>query len=129
MPRDIPQLKGFSEQSHWEESRESGPEAQQHQGKDDDEFVTLNHDDVGSYSDFFRRPPMNDKTNQRDRLHPFVQTLSISNVEDCVRVEEGAFPEHERCSREKVRRYQISLFEIPMPLPSLFPMLLMPFWS
>lgn len=35
-------------------------------------------------------------------LHPYVQTLSISNLEDCVALENAVFPEHERCSREKV---------------------------
>ena len=37
-----------------------------------------------------------------DHLHPFTQVLSISNVEDCVQLESEAFPENERCSREKV---------------------------
>ena len=37
-----------------------------------------------------------------DNLHPYVQTLSISNLEDCVALEKAVFPENERCSREKV---------------------------
>jgi hypothetical protein len=37
-----------------------------------------------------------------DHLHPFTQVLSISNADDCVRLESEAFPENERCSREKV---------------------------
>ncbi len=41
---------------------------------------------------------------KRDNLHPYVQTLSISNLEDCVALEDAVFPEHERCSREKVER-------------------------
>ena len=35
-------------------------------------------------------------------LHPHVQTLSISDLEACVALENAAFPENERCSREKV---------------------------
>lgn len=34
-------------------------------------------------------------------LHPFVQLLTVSNVDDCEKVEE-AFPTSERASREKV---------------------------
>jgi len=35
-------------------------------------------------------------------LHPYTSILSLSDVDECVRVESEAFPEHERCSREKV---------------------------
>ena len=46
-------------------------------------------------------PPTHHRT-KLDELHPFVQLLSTSNVEDCLNVE-NAFPEQERCSRDKVR--------------------------
>ncbi|MCJ1485707.1 hypothetical protein MMC06_005882, partial [Schaereria dolodes] len=36
-----------------------------------------------------------------NNLHPYVQTLSLSDLDSCVALEEDAFPEHERCSREK----------------------------
>ena len=42
------------------------------------------------------------KEKHMNDLHPYVQTLSISNVEDCVALENAVFPEHERCSKEKV---------------------------
>ena len=42
------------------------------------------------------------KETEEDNLHPYVQTLSISNLEDCVALEKAVFPENERCSREKV---------------------------
>ncbi|KAL8653211.1 MAG: hypothetical protein Q9226_003942 [Calogaya cf. arnoldii] len=35
-------------------------------------------------------------------LHPYVQTLSISDLDSCVALENATFPESERCSREKV---------------------------
>jgi hypothetical protein len=38
-----------------------------------------------------------------DSLHPVTQVLSPANVDDCTELEATAFPEHERCSREKVR--------------------------
>lgn len=37
-----------------------------------------------------------------DKLHPENQVLTIANVDDCVKVEESAFPPNERMSREKV---------------------------
>jgi len=36
-----------------------------------------------------------------DALHPVTQVLSYANVDDCTELENSAFPEHERCSREK----------------------------
>ncbi|KAL8698132.1 MAG: hypothetical protein Q9201_006740 [Fulgogasparrea decipioides] len=34
-------------------------------------------------------------------LHPIVQTLSLSDLDMCVSLENAAFPAHERCSEEK----------------------------
>ncbi|KAL8806473.1 MAG: hypothetical protein Q9223_004754 [Gallowayella weberi] len=34
-------------------------------------------------------------------LHPYVQTLSLSDLESCVALENATFPEPERCSKEK----------------------------
>ncbi|KAL8709331.1 MAG: hypothetical protein Q9220_005924 [cf. Caloplaca sp. 1 TL-2023] len=36
-------------------------------------------------------------------LHPYVQTLSLANLESCVALENATFPTHERCSEEKVK--------------------------
>ncbi|KAF2774497.1 acyl-CoA N-acyltransferase [Teratosphaeria nubilosa] len=38
---------------------------------------------------------------ERDELHPYTQTLSMSDVDSCVKLEEEAFPPNERASREK----------------------------
>ncbi|KAI5366237.1 Putative GNAT domain, acyl-CoA N-acyltransferase [Septoria linicola] len=38
---------------------------------------------------------------KRDPLHPYTQTLSLSDIESCVRLEDAAFPPQERASREK----------------------------
>lgn len=43
-------------------------------------------------------PKPNDK---RDEVHPYTQTLSISDVESCTKLEEETFPPNERCTREK----------------------------
>ena len=35
-------------------------------------------------------------------LHPYVQTLTIADLESCIALEISAFPPEERCSPEKV---------------------------
>ena len=42
------------------------------------------------------------RNEKRDYLHPYTQTLTLNDVESCVRLEDVAFPPNERCSREKV---------------------------
>lgn len=42
------------------------------------------------------------RNEKRDQLHPYTQTLTLNDIESCVRLEEATFPENERCSREKV---------------------------
>jgi len=39
---------------------------------------------------------------KRDNLHPYTQSLTTSDIESCIKVEEATFPPNERCSREKV---------------------------
>ncbi|KLJ13232.1 hypothetical protein EMPG_11808 [Blastomyces silverae] len=95
-------------------------------GDDDeeDEFVEVEHDDVAEdYSWYFRRPPPTKRT-ELDQLHPIVQLLSLSNVEDCLAVE-AAFPENERCSLEKVEyrltkcpELSLGVFYLPPKDPS-----------
>lgn len=65
----------------------------------DEDYVAVDQEDANDYPYWFRRPPVHQRT-KLDELHPFVQLLSVSNVEDCVAVE-NAFPEAERCSRDK----------------------------
>lgn len=67
----------------------------------DEDYVAVDQDDANDMPYWFRRPPTHRRT-KLDELHPFVQLLSVSNVDDCVEVE-NAFPEQERCSRDKVR--------------------------
>jgi hypothetical protein len=45
---------------------------------------------------------MSQRNEKRDELHPYCQTLKPSDVESCTRLEEEAFPPHERATREKV---------------------------
>ncbi|OQD75349.1 hypothetical protein PENDEC_c007G02163 [Penicillium decumbens] len=65
----------------------------------DEDYVAVDQDDANDLPYWFRRPPTHHRT-KLDELHPFVQLLSTSNVEDCVEVE-NSFPEQERCSRDK----------------------------
>lgn len=66
----------------------------------DEDYVAVDQDDANDTPYWFRRAPVHART-KLDELHPFVQLLSASNVEDCVSVE-SAFPEPERCSHDKV---------------------------
>jgi hypothetical protein len=76
-------------------------------GDDDDEeeeaedFVAVDHDDATDYSYLFRRPSQGRPRTALDDLYPFTSVLTLSNVDDCVGVEE-VFPEVERASRDKV---------------------------
>lgn len=52
------------------------------------------------------------KISERNDLHPYVQTLSLSHLDSCVALENAVFSEEERCSREKVGPLEAVLFEI-----------------
>jgi len=89
--------------------------------KDDEEFVPVNHEDLEAVDDeedesemervlrpFLGLQRQGQRTrvatpNKYDDLHPYTQILSLSDLDACVALEYGAFPEHERCSRDKVR--------------------------
>ena len=45
---------------------------------------------------------LSQKHSKRDSLHPYTQTLNLSDIESCVRLEDETFPPHERCTRQKV---------------------------
>ena len=45
---------------------------------------------------------LSQQNSARDDLHPYTQTLNLSDIESCVRLEEETFPPQERCTREKV---------------------------
>ena len=44
---------------------------------------------------------------EKANLHPYVQALSIADLESCLALEEACFPEAERGSREKVCQYSL----------------------
>ena len=69
---------------------------------DDDDFVAVDHEDVDD-SPWFFRPRARSKSSELDKLNPYVQILSLSDVDQCMKVE-AAFPERERCTEEKVGR-------------------------
>ncbi|KAI5293578.1 hypothetical protein KEM55_007033 [Ascosphaera atra] len=70
---------------------------------------SLEHDrdEAVPNGDFYRnltmtQPTMETQPNGLRELHPFVQLLTLADLDACCKVEE-AFPPHERCSREKLR--------------------------
>lgn len=67
----------------------------------------------------------------KNDLHPYVQTLSLADLESCVALENAAFPEEERCSREKVREPTLCLFFNSLLCLSVsdFPLFFFFFWK
>lgn len=45
-------------------------------------------------------------------LHPYVQSLTIADLESCIALENTAFPPEERCSPEKVSDLRLLQFSI-----------------
>ncbi|EAW14014.1 polyamine acetyltransferase [Aspergillus clavatus NRRL 1] len=95
------------------------PAEEDHEGEADEDYVSVDPDDMNDFSYWLRRPPVHQHT-KLDDLHPFVQALTVSNVDDCVAVE-NAFPENERCTREKFiyrltkcPELSLGLFTIPI---------------
>ena len=126
MLRDL--LSKSQSDSHQEEKQENRQPTRENFNasntkphKDDDEFVPVNHEDVEAVDDeedesemervlrpFLGLQRQGQRTrvaapNKFDDLHPYTQILSLSDLDACVALEYGAFPEHERCSRDKVR--------------------------
>lgn len=51
---------------------------------------------------------LSQRNEKRDELHPYTQTLNLSDIDSCVKLEEAAFPPEERATREKVSRIPIN---------------------
>jgi len=75
-------------------------EEEEEEEEEAEEFVAVDHDDASDFSFMFRRSSHARRRTPLDDLYPFTSILTLSNVDDCVAVEE-AFPEEERASREK----------------------------
>lgn len=69
---------------------------------DEDEH-TMSHPIFGMLAGRLGQRLRRGSSHAYDKLHPENQVLTVANVEDCVEVENEAFPEAERCTREKVR--------------------------
>ncbi|KAM5465646.1 hypothetical protein MauCBS54593_006421 [Microsporum audouinii] len=89
---------------------------------EEDDFVAVDHSDASDYPWYMRsRAPA--RKSELDKLHPYVQLLSVSDVEGCEKVE-LAFPESERCSKEKLiyrlskcPELSLGIFSIPPATP------------
>lgn len=96
MPRDLEALAKESADENMPELTKSPDNIEGRQGPMETE------DEMPQGSLFSQMVQKNDK---RDELHPYTQTLSPSDLESCVRLEEEAFPPNERATREKVRSF------------------------
>ena len=112
MPRDFFNLSKDEENpltlTRSPESQNSAAGPESHTDLDDPREESL-------YTNFqFRRGGRINK--EIDELHPYVQTLTIADLQSCVSLENVAFPEHERCSPEKVRLVEFAVGEIEQGL-------------
>ena len=111
MPREI-----FSPESKEEMFLTASPESQGRpgdataKGHDGYNEFTIHRDE---FTRFSSSRNMRAQGNEMNELHPYVQTLSLSDLEGCVALENVTFPEHERCSKEKVRIENRSNFKWP----------------
>lgn len=83
---------------------------------DDEEGEPLERESgfSASISQFLGQRLMRKQTpTKRDSVHPFTSVLSLSNVEDCVRLENSTFPESERGTREKVGHVLFLMLLVP----------------
>lgn len=97
MPRD---LTSFVKEDALSDMSPLG-RSEQHQDQQ-----TTQQDPPGSQDEppMMFRDSIQAKGNQeRDELHPYTQTLTLSDVDSCVILEEAAFPPHERATKEKFR--------------------------
>ena len=106
MPRDL-----FSPSDPKDDSLVASPESQTPKPEGADLAALTGNDNIPEFtihrderteSSLQHLPDRRTKANETNNLHPYVQTLSISNLESCVALENAIFPEQERCSREKV---------------------------
>jgi hypothetical protein len=120
----LPKNQSDSDQDEKQENRNptgKNPHARPTQPhKDDDKFIPVSHEDVDDVDEEDEESEMHrvlrpllglqrqgqrsrgGGANKYDDLHPYPQILSLSDLEACVALEDAAFPEHERCSRDKV---------------------------
>lgn len=97
MPRDLSSLLSQAT----ENTLQSMPQLSS-QNKEPGMHQTADHDhdqdsDTTEYMD-----ELGQSNAKRDPLHPYTQTLSLSDIESCIQLEDAAFPPQERCTREKV---------------------------
>lgn len=102
MPRDLSALANESTLSSMPGLSKSGQEEVNRE--------TPMDADAGDESESSMITERSHTNEKRDELHPYTQTLNISDVESCTRLEEAAFPPQERCTREKVSSMSLSAF-------------------
>lgn len=129
MPRDL-----FSSEQPKEEALVASPESQTPRASDDSDG-TSNATGEDGYNEFTIHRDETRQANilhlrngrakekQINDLHPYVQTLSRSNVEDCLALENAVFPENERCSRDKVGMDTLLIETLYLQAPALHSLL------
>jgi len=52
--------------------------------------------------------PSTETLKHDNSVKPYVQSLTMLDLESCIKLEEATFPPQERCSREKARSISVS---------------------
>lgn len=94
MPRDLSLLSQATENTLQSMTQLSS------QNKEAESNMTADHDQDSDTTEYMDE--LGQSNARRDPLHPYTQTLSLSDIESCIRLEDAAFPSQERCTREKV---------------------------
>jgi hypothetical protein len=105
MPRDLSSLVKEDTLSGMQPLNRSSHEEDTTGTKDNDTADTVDREPPMTAHDesrMFKNMAKNHGPSRRDELHPYTQTINLSNVDSCVLLEEAAFPPAERATREKV---------------------------
>ncbi|TKA82946.1 hypothetical protein B0A55_01320 [Friedmanniomyces simplex] len=105
MPRDLAALKEDTLQGMPQLTKSPEEVEEDNRPASSSSSFTMDADDeTNLFRSLARRNNNNNNTNtnsKRDEIHPYTQTLSLSDIESCLLLEEAAFPPEERCTREK----------------------------
>ncbi|KAK6437254.1 hypothetical protein LTR95_006553 [Oleoguttula sp. CCFEE 5521] len=100
MPRELVLENNIPDQRPSGANDDSTAEPQ-HEGTDGPEESPMSAEDENTmFNRLARRRPARSK---RDDLHPYTQTLVMSEVDSCNIIEEATFPPQERASIEKIK--------------------------
>lgn len=118
MPRDLQSLAKEhvkSEMSPLDHNQQDhSKEKSTHDAHDEAPQQHQEEEEPEQQGTMFANTPREQSNPERDDLHPYTQTLTLSDVDSCTILEEAAFPPQERATKAKVSPSSIqSLVQTP----------------